>query len=105
MLFDELSAFLRFLAYDDVLWTLQHHAQNGADSRWPGTDYQHCVILLDFGYSCSPEAGCKYVADKQGLLVSDAVRNPIESLVSIWDADEFCLTAVDAASEGPAAVR
>ena len=31
--------------------------------------------------------------------------NPVESLVGIGDADEFCLTSFDAAAELPPAVR
>ena len=31
--------------------------------------------------------------------------NPVESLIGIGDADEFCLSSVDAAAECPASVR
>ena len=46
-----------------------------------------------------------YISDKQNLLVRDTALNPVESLIGIGDADEFCLSSVDAAAERPAAVR
>ena len=96
---------LRLFAHDDVLRVLQHHAQQRTDTCRAGSNDENRIIFLDFRDSCCPEAGCKYISDKQSLLVRDTVRNPVESLVGIGDADEFCLTSVDAAAERPPAVR
>ena len=89
----------------DVFRVLQHHAEQRTYTCRAGSDDEDRIFFLDFGYSCRPEAGCKYVPDKKRLLVRDTVRNLVESLVGIGDADEFCLTSVDAAAKSPAAVR
>ena len=104
MLLDELSAFLGFLAHDDVLWMLQHNTKHSAYTCWAGSDNQHGILLLDFGDSGRPEAGSKYIPDEQCLLVCDTVRDFVEPLVRIRDADVFCLATIDATTESPAAV-
>ena len=84
---------------------LQHHVQQRTDTRRAGSDDENGIFFLDFRDSCRPEAGCKYISGEQSLLVRDTVRDSVEPLVRIRDADEFCLTSVDAAAECPASVR
>ena len=99
------SPLLRLFAHYDVFRVLQHHAQQRTDTRRAGSDDENGIFFLDFRDSCRPEAGCKYISDEQSLLVRDTVRDSVEPLVRIRDADEFCLTSVDAAAERPPAVR
>ncbi len=74
MFLDEITTIFRFLTDNDLLWVLKQHACKGTDAGRARADDKDSVIRSDFADSCSPEASCEYVTDKERLLVCYAVR-------------------------------
>ena len=92
------------LADDDLFGVLQHDTQQGADACGTCADDKDGVLGGDLTDSCGPETGGQHIADEQRLLVSDRVGDFIQTLVCIGYPDEFCLTAIHAAAQRPAAI-
>lgn len=52
------------------------------------------VLLRNLRNARRPEAGCQNVADKQRLFIRNLVRNFVQFLIGVGDADKFCLSVV-----------
>ena len=82
------------LADDDALGFFQRRAQQRADARWACADDEDGVLLRNLRNARRPEAGCQNVADKQRLFIRNLVRNFVQFLIGVGDADKFCLSVV-----------
>ena len=100
----ETGSFGRFLAHDDMLRLLQHHAEQRADSRRSCADNQHRVVGLNLRDSCRPKSRRQHIAHEQRLLIAHAVGDAIEALVGIRHTHILRLPAIDATAERPTAI-
>lgn len=57
-------------------------------------DDEDGVLLRNLRNARRPEAGCQNVADKQRLFIRNLVRNFVQFLIGVGDADKFCLSVV-----------
>ena len=100
----KVAALRRRLTDDDTPWPVQHHAEQGAESRRPSPDDEDGIFLRDLADACRPEACSQHVADQQCLLVGHTIGNAVQSLRSQRHAHILRLSTVDAASQSPAAM-
>ena len=104
VLAEELQAAFVLFAHDDALGAVQHDAQQGADAGRPCAEDQHSILGGDLRDARRPKAGGKDIAHQQRLPVGNAVRDLVQSLICKRHPDIFCLPAIDAAAQRPAAV-
>lgn len=81
-------------ADDDPLRCFEHHAEQGADAGQSRADDEDGVLLRNLRNARRPEAGCQNVADKQRLFIRNLVRNFVQFLIGVGDADKFCLSVM-----------
>ena len=93
-----------FFADNHPLWLLQQNTLQCTDASGTRADDQYCVCSLDFRNICCPIACCKDVPHKQRLLVCHCIRNPVQALVCIGNADILRLPTINAAPQRPATV-
>ena len=105
MLPDETDALGGLFTDNDALRTFQQHAKQGADARRPGPDDEHRILLTDLRDAGGPETRGQHVAHEQSLFVAHGIGDAAESLIGIGNADILRLPAVDAAAQGPTAIR
>ena len=98
------KAALVHIADDDPPGPVQQHALKGAQAGGPRADDEHCVLGLYLGDARRPVAGGQHVAHEQRLPVAHRVRDLVQALVRIGHPHILGLAAVDAATQGPAAV-
>ena len=93
-----------FGADDDPLGVLQHNAHEGAKTCGACADDEDRVFRGDLADARGPEAGGQHIPHQQRLRIGDRVRDFVQTLVSIGHTDKFGLSAVNAATQRPAAV-
>ena len=84
---------------------LQPHAEQRADARGPGPEDEHRILLRDLRDACGPEPRGEDVAHEQRLRVAHRRGDAAEPLVGVRYPHVGRLPAVDAAPQGPSAVR
>ena len=104
-LLDKSPALFRPLADDDALGVFQHGAEQGTDTRGSRPDDEHGVFFRDLADAHRPESRGKDVTHEQSLLVGHAIGDAVQSLLGQWHTHVFRLSAVNAATQSPPAMR
>ena len=84
---------------------VQSAGHHSAKSRRAGSQHRNRILPADFSQLGGPVSGRQQIPGKQRLFVGYALRDLVQSLISMGDPHIFRLSAVNPASQHPSAFR